>query len=126
MQVPELSASTAKLRAAAENENKAEVKAPEITKALYAFAIVKAEDGRTLLYNTLDIPVVVSRTPSFDEILGDLAVVASDVNSEKIAAKAAIGAANATVSMLTGMGRQAAEQQANAAALKEAQQRFGA
>lgn len=92
----------------------------------WAFLVVSTDDGRTLLYNTIDVPVSNERDATSTDVLMSTEIVVSDLLSSKMAAKAA----QATVQGMMQLGAQmqgaVSEQQANQAALAEAKAKFGA
>lgn len=92
----------------------------------WALLVAVTEDGRYLLYNTVDVPVSDERIATPTDVMMSAEVVLSDLLSSKTAMKAA----QATVQGMMQIGAQMqgamSEQQANEAALLEAKKKFGA
>lgn len=91
----------------------------------WAFLVATTDDGRTLLFDTVDVPVSTQNPPSVLDVFMAAEIVLSDLISSKTAMKSA----QASVQGLVGLGKQAAEAQreaqANQAAMAEAQKKFG-
>lgn len=91
----------------------------------WALLVVNTEDGRTLLYNKLDVPVSFERRASDADVLMSAEIVLSDLLTSKTAMKAAQATVQGMMQLGGAMQQQMSEQQANQEALAQAEAKFG-